>query len=216
MIESLSLLSSLIPTTTQDFTFIFDTCHHLSNFSAWIELKEGISLPLDHDPYPSLTRQEIHISESLIPKTMIDYIIKRFVNLSDISFTVCRSHSFLKLNEIYCQLLRFLVTSPKKSLILRLTVVNAWIFPDTFTSFVRKCFNHISWPPSANQNTYNSACFAFTTSDIGNFLIETSLERSTRKTIEHNRQLDAYAPGSSLQTYQPILNIDKLHTSANS
>ena len=42
------------------------------------------------------------------------------------------------------------------------------------------------------------------------------MEQSTRKTIKHKRQLDAYAPGLSLQTYQPISNIDKLHVSADS
>ncbi|CEG71786.1 hypothetical protein RMATCC62417_07457 [Rhizopus microsporus] len=204
MLDSLSLSSSFIHTTIQGFMFIFDTCHRLSNFSAEIKLEEDISLPLDHGPYPSLTRLEVHTSDSLIPKTMIDYIIKRFVNPSDRSLTVCPPCSFLKLNEIYCQLLRFLMTSPKESLMLRLTVRNFWVSSDTITSCIRECFNHISWPPSVNQNTYNSACFAFTTDDIGSFLIETSLERPTRKTTEHKRQFDAYAPGLSLQTYQPI------------
>lgn len=82
MLETLSLSYSLTLTTAQDFIFIFDASHCLSNFSAWIVLEEDMSLSLDQDPYPFLTRITVRATKTCIPKAMIDYITKKFVNLT--------------------------------------------------------------------------------------------------------------------------------------
>ena len=89
MLEGLSLQSLLDLTTTQDFMFIFDTCHYLSDFSAWFELEEDINFSPAQGFYPYLTRLTVQMTKSHIPKKMIDYITKRFVNLSDISLNIC-------------------------------------------------------------------------------------------------------------------------------
>ena len=59
-------------------------------------------------------------------------------------------------------------------------------------------------------STYSSLYFIIDTYHLEFSTVKVSLERSTRKTIKHKPELDAYALNPSFKTYQPILDIDKL------
>lgn len=142
MLEGLYLQSLLALTTMQDFMFIFDTCHYMFDFSAWFELEEDINLPPTQGCYPYLTRLTVQTTKSLIPKKMIDNITKRFVNLSDISLIICLEYSTLDLLETYCQLLRFLMISPKTSLKLKIGLEQFWRTSEEILADICEYFNN--------------------------------------------------------------------------
>lgn len=99
----------------QDFIFIFKLCFRLSFLHVTAAINEDMDAFIVHDPEPFLTYLRTDSIKLFIPKASINYITKRLVNVSCISFQILPQPMSMPLLDTYGQLLGHLLESPKDS-----------------------------------------------------------------------------------------------------
>ncbi|RCH96146.1 hypothetical protein CU097_002401 [Rhizopus azygosporus] len=191
MLKSLALPSNLPLTTMQDLMFVFDSCAHLSQFHADINIDEDIDVRTTLGLYPSLLSVHFNSHGSFISGTVIDFIITRFINLCNISFTIIPLPLCRPLFATYGQLLGFLMQTPKTSFSLEMSIEKEEEGQDfEIISNICEYFNNYVRVVSMFTNRRNfleilvDSCYSQTVS------IKTTLESSTKNRPRPDRLLD--------------------------